>query len=192
MDAIHYLPGQVIEFHRRAVGGFKSGQQWQVVGSRSRQEIVIERDGERRFLSLTQSGKFTLFRAESIALSVGDTVRITKNFRGQGTRFQNNKLHTVTSVDVGKVTLDGTELENRSALHLDQGIVVTSHASQGKTVDQVIVPVPVESFSQANEAQFYVSMSRARKAMHLFTDCKVALPEAVACKSARARPGDRA
>jgi ATP-dependent exoDNAse (exonuclease V) alpha subunit len=25
-DAIHYLPGQVIEFHRRAAGGFKSGQ----------------------------------------------------------------------------------------------------------------------------------------------------------------------
>jgi hypothetical protein len=91
----------------------------------------------------------------------------------------------VTSVDVGKVTLDGVELGDRGALHLDQGIVVTSHASQGKTVDQVIVSVPVESFSQANEAQFYVSMSRARKAMHLFTDSKVALREAVARKSAR-------
>jgi RNA helicase len=63
----------------------------------------------------------------------------------------------------------------RGALHLDQGIVVTSHARQGKTVAQVIVSVPVESFSQANEAQFYVSMSRARKAIHLFTDSKVAL-----------------
>jgi hypothetical protein len=68
---------------------------------------------------------------------------------------------------------------------VDQGIVVTSHASQGKTVAQVIVSVPVESFSQANEAQFYVSMSRARKAMHLFTDSKVALREAVTRKSAR-------
>jgi ATP-dependent exoDNAse (exonuclease V) alpha subunit len=143
---------------------------------------VVERDGERRFLSLAQSGKFALFRPESIALSVGDTVRITKNFRGQGTRFRNNELHTVTSVDVSSATLDGAELENRGSLHLDQGIVVTSHASQGKTVDQVIVSVPVESFSQANQAQFYVSMSRARKAMHLFTDSKVALNEAVARK----------
>ena len=48
--------------------------------------------------------------------------------------------------------------------------------------------VPVESFSQANEAQFYVSMSRARKAMHLFTDSKVALREAVTRKSARLSP----
>ena len=48
--------------------------------------------------------------------------------------------------------------------------------------------MPVESFSQANEAQFYVSMSRARKAMHLFTDSKAALREAVTRKSARLSP----
>jgi hypothetical protein len=47
------------------------------------------------------------------------------------------------------------------------------------------VSVPVESFSQANEAQFYVLMSRAGKAMHLFTDSKAALREAVTRKSAR-------
>jgi hypothetical protein len=79
-------------------------------------------------------------------------------------------------------------LPNRGSLHLDQGIVVTSHASQGKTVAQVIVSVPVASFSQASEAQFYVSMSRARKAMHLFTDSKVALRVAVTRKSARLSP----
>jgi hypothetical protein len=30
-----------------------------------------------------------------------------------------------------------------SITHLDQGIAVTSHAAQGKTVDQVIVSAPV-------------------------------------------------
>jgi Viral (Superfamily 1) RNA helicase len=74
---------------------------------------------------------------------------------------------------------------NGTALHIDQGMAVTSHSSQGKTVDQVIVSVPVRSFSQVNEAQFYVSMSRARSAIYLFTDSKVALPEAVARPSKR-------
>jgi hypothetical protein len=73
-------------------------------------------------------------------------------------------------------------------LHLDQGIAVTSHASQAKTVDQVIVSVPVRAFSQANEAQFYVSMSRARFAMHVFTDSKVALRDAVTRPSKRISP----
>src|ERR1700761_6786242 len=70
-------------------------------------------------------------------------------------------------------------------LCIDQGLAVTSHASQAKTVDQVIASVPVRSFSQANEAQFYVSMSRARWAMHAFTDSKVALREAVTRPSKR-------
>jgi hypothetical protein len=64
----------------------------------------------------------------------------------------------------------------------------TSHASQGKTVDQVIVSVPVSAFSQANQAQFYVSMSRARASMHLFTDSKAALKEAVMRPSERLSP----
>jgi hypothetical protein len=81
--------------------------------------------------------------------------------------------------------LDKGEIVVRGGLHIDQGLAVTSHAAQGKKVDQFIVSVPIESFSQANEAQFYVSMSRAREAMHLFTDSKAALREAVARPSRR-------
>jgi len=79
----------------------------------------------------------------------------------------------------------GEIVRNGAALHLDQGIAVTSHASQAKTVDQVIASVSVRAFSQANEAQFYVSMSRARWAIHVFTDGKVALRDAVARPSKR-------
>jgi hypothetical protein len=75
--------------------------------------------------------------------------------------------------------LRGEIVRNGAFLHIDQGIAVTSHASQAKTVDQVIVSVPVRAFSQANEAQFYVSMSRARSAMYVFTDSKVAPRDAV-------------
>jgi hypothetical protein len=45
--------------------------------------------------------------------------------------------------------------------------------------------VPVRAFSQTNEAQFYVSMSRARFAMYVFTDNKVALRDAVTRPSKR-------
>ena len=69
----------------------------------------------------------------------------------------------MVNIDDGKIIFDKGEIvRNGAALHLDQGIAVTSHASQAKTVDQVIASVPVRAFSQANEAQFYVTMSRAR------------------------------
>jgi ATP-dependent exoDNAse (exonuclease V) alpha subunit len=130
-----------------------------------------------------------VFEPESIPLAVGDRVRINKNFTSQGKKLCNNTLHTVTAAEGGKIRLDETEiLVGTKGLHIDQGFVVTSHAAQAQTVDEVIVSVPIDSFSQANEAQFYVSMSRGREAMHLFTDSKVALREAVTRSSSRLSP----
>jgi hypothetical protein len=95
-------------------------------------------------------------------------------------------MRTVAGIDERKIVFDkGDIVRNGAALHIDQGIAVTSHASQAKTIDQVIVSVPVRAFSQVNEAQFYVSMSRARSAMHVFTDSKMALRDAVIRPSKR-------
>jgi len=94
----------------------------------------------------------------------------------------------VAGIDGDRISLDNGRTIDGGMFHVDQGLVVTSHASQGKTVDQVIASVPVGAFSQTNEAQFYVSMSRARQAMHLFTDSKVALREAVCRPSERLSP----
>ena len=96
-----------------------------------------------------------MFERKQIALSIGDRIRFTKNVKRRGQKFFNNELRTVIGIDEGRIIFDkGEMLRNGSALHIDQGIAVTSHASQAKTVDQVIVSVPVRSFSQANEAQF--------------------------------------
>jgi hypothetical protein len=187
-DSINYELGNVIEFHRRAAGGFKSGEQWQVVERAGASELVVENGGRRKALALSQAGKFSVFKAEAISLSVGDQVRITKNFQSHGRKFRNNEIHTVTGLGDGTLTLDKGEIMVRGGLHIDQGIAISSHAAQSKTVDQVVVSVPIESFSQANEAQFYVSMSRAREAMHLFTDSKDALRKAVTRRSSRLSP----
>jgi ATP-dependent exoDNAse (exonuclease V) alpha subunit len=187
-DSINYESGNVIEFHRRAAGGFKSGEQWEVVGRQSSSQVIVRRAGHEKVLALAHAGKFSVFKAETISLSAGDQIRITKNFQSEGKRFRNNELHVVTDITQDKITLEKGEIILRGGLHIEQGFAVTSHAAQGKTVDQEIVSVPIESFSQANEAQFYVSMSRAREAMHLFTDSKAALREAVSRPSSRLSP----
>jgi len=195
-DAVSYEPGYVVEFHRivkgAAVSGrkekrFRSGEQWTVVRRDPGGSVLVEREGVQKFLPLEHSGKFDLYRPEQIALAAGDTVRITKNFCVAGTRFRNNEFHRVAAVDAQTITFDGgSRIEAGSRfLHIDQGVAVTSYASQSRTIDQVIASAPVESFSQVNRAQFYVTMSRARQAMHLFIDSKAALREA-AC-----RPSER-
>jgi ATP-dependent exoDNAse (exonuclease V) alpha subunit len=187
-DGINYRAGQVVEFHRRARGGFKSGEKWEVI-ARDEKAVTVLRAGKRALLPLTQARSFELYERREIALAVGDSVRITRNFRFGVDRFSNNELCRIAAIDQGGIHLeDGRLIKAAEAVHLDQGIAVTSHASQGKSVDQVIVSVPVSAFSQTNQAQFYVSMSRARAAMHLFTDSKVALREAVCRPSERLSP----
>jgi hypothetical protein len=187
-DAICYNLGHVVEFHRRAKGGFKSGERWEV-GRCNSQNVVVVKDGQARILPLPQAKSFNVYTQEAVSLAVGDTLRITKNFRVGTSRFRNNELCTVTAIDRESITVDdGRVIKRSGSLHLDQGIAATSHPSQGKTVDQVIVSVPVAAFSQTNEAQFYVSMSRARHAMHLYTDSKAALKEAVMRPSERLSP----
>ena len=193
-DAVTYEPGQIVEFHRMAKGAvrrgvqekrFKSGEQWEVL-RREEGAVIVGKDGVEKQLPLDQTRKFSVFEREKITLAIGDRIRFTKNVKHRGQKFLNNELRTVVSIDDGKIIFDKGEIvRNGAALHLDQGIAVTSHASQAKTVDQVIVSVPVRAFSQANEAQFYVSMSRARWAMHVFTDSKVALRDAVTRPSKR-------
>jgi conjugative relaxase-like TrwC/TraI family protein len=193
-DAVTYEPGQIVEFHRIVKGAvhrgvkekrFKSGEQWEVL-RREEGAVIVRKNGVEKQLPLDQAHNFSVFEREKINIAVGDRIRFTKNVKHRGQKFLNNELRTVVGIDEGKIILDkGEILRNGAALHIDQGIAVTSHASQAKTVEQVIVSVPVRSFSQANEAQFYVSMSRARWAMHVFTDSKVALRDAVTRPSKR-------
>src|SRR3984893_18564100 len=191
------LPGgrkRIVEFHRMAKGvvrrgvqekRFKSGEQWEVL-RREEGAVIVGKDRVEKQLPLDQTRKFSVFEREKITLSIGDRIRFTKNVKHRGHKFLNNELRTVVGVDEGKIMFDKGEIvRNGAALHIDQGFAVTSHASQAKTVDQVIVSVPVRAFSQANEAQFYVSMSRARFAMHVFTDSKVSLRDAVTRPSRR-------
>jgi quercetin dioxygenase-like cupin family protein len=66
---------------------------------------------------------------------------------------------------------------------IEPGVVYAQKSAPGTEILFVKVPP-----GQTNEAQFYVSMSRARKAMHLVTDSKAALREAVCRSSTRLSP----
>jgi hypothetical protein len=50
-DPINYEPGQVVEFHKLAKGGFKSGQQWEVL-RREEGKVVVFWAGQERILPL--------------------------------------------------------------------------------------------------------------------------------------------
>jgi hypothetical protein len=184
-DAVTYEPGQIVEFHKIARGAvrkgvkekrFKNGEQWEVL-RRQEGAVIVGKDGIEKQLPLDQARKFSVFERKEITLSIGDRIRFTKNVKHRGQKFLNNELRTIVDIDEGKIMFDKGEIvRNGAFLHIDQGIAVTSHASQAKTVDQVIVSMPVRAFSQANESQFYVSTPTAGPPSYDRRGQKVLLP----------------
>jgi hypothetical protein len=63
--------------------------------------------------------------------------------------------------------------------HLASGYYITSWSGQSKTVDRVLVAEGTESFRAANLEQFYVSCTRGREGVRIYTDDKDGLRERI-------------
>jgi hypothetical protein len=76
--------------------------------------------------------------------------------------------------------------------NLAHGYCVTSHSSQGKTIQRLFVAECEASLPAASREQFYVSASRGVEAIKIYTDNKDALMEAVAISGERPAATDLA
>lgn len=130
-------------------------------------------------------------------LTEGDKLRITMNgYVGEARRgalgvkgkdrLNNGALYQVDGFTrQGDIKLTNGFVIPKNYGGLTHGYVVTSHASQGKTVDVPLVALGSESFAAANREQLYVSLSRGREAVRLYTDDKAAMMDAVQSSGAR-------
>ncbi len=166
-DAINYAPGDVLQFHQNAKG-FMRGERVTVDGDRP--------------LPLNHAARFQAFHATSLRLAPGDVVRITRNgwTIGDKHRLNNGSMYRIDRFDRdGNIVLDNGWTIGKDFGHLTHGFVITSHAAEGKTVDRVFVGQSSLSFPASSREQFYVSCSRARQRVTIYTDDKEALQEAI-------------
>jgi conjugative relaxase-like TrwC/TraI family protein len=166
-DAVNYAAGDVLVFHQNAKGI--------EAGSR----LIVDHGAA---LPLDQAAKFQAFHASTIRLAAGDLVRITHNGRtADGKhRLNNGSLYRVERFDKGgNIVLENGWTVAKDFGHLDYGYCVTSFASQGKSVHRVFVGQSTLSFPASSAEQFYVSASRAKEQVFLYTDNKAALFDAV-------------
>jgi conjugative relaxase-like TrwC/TraI family protein len=167
-DVINYLPGDVLQFHQNAKG-FTRGQR-----------VVVD---DAKTLPLDQAARFQAFHSRSLTLAAGDLVRITHNgFAADGKhRLNNGSLYRIKRFDArGNIVLENGWTVGRDFGHLAYGYVVTSHASQGKSVQDVFLGQSSQSFPASSREQWYVSVSRGKERLIVYTDDKKALQEVVA------------
>jgi len=165
-DAVNVLPGDVLVFHQNAKG-FQKGQR-----------VMI---GDEQ-LPATEAARYQVFHQNTISLAAGDTIRITQNGKtADGKhRLNNGSLHQIKDFDAqGNIVLNNGWTVSKEFGFIDYGYVVTFHASQGMTVDRVFVAQSSDSYPASSCEQFYVSCSRGREAVTVYTDDKEALLEAV-------------
>lgn len=165
-EATSYEPGDVLEFHQNAKG-YGKGERMVADGTP---------------LPLDQADKFQVFRQDVLPIAKGDLVRITRNGKtADGAhRLNNGAIYEVAGfTPAGDIRLGNGWTVAKDYGHLVYGYVVTSHASQGKTVDRVLIGQSSDSLPASSREQFYVSVSRGRERATIYTDDKAALLEAV-------------
>lgn len=174
-DPENFAPGHVVQFTQNAPG-FTRGSRWTVT-ERTESEVRVESGGAARTLPLDKAMRYEVFALENLRLAKGDRLRITKNGYDQdGKRLNNGDALKVAAVSAqGSITLKNdisgaTHVIGRDFGHLAHAHCVTSHAAQGRTVDEVFIFQPAATFPATDAKQFYVSVSRARDIAHIYTD----------------------
>jgi conjugative relaxase-like TrwC/TraI family protein len=170
-----YRPGDVIQFHQNAKGGFTKGQRITVTDPA---EVPVE-----------QAARFSLYRPETIALTAGDRLRFTGTVKTQGGKhtLKNGMTHAVSEITPGgDIRLDNGWVVGKDAGHFRHGYVETSFGSQGRTVQRVILGMSSHGKGAINMEQLYVSATRAKEGIRLYTDDKAEIRESVKRSSQKA------
>jgi ATP-dependent exoDNAse (exonuclease V) alpha subunit len=135
---------------------------------------VVLNDGRRFEYSPKRLSGVEVFRAEQRKFAAGDRIQFRAPERALG--IANGEFATIVAIDQRTARIrgeDGREIDAaiERLRHIDYGYASTSHSSQGATVDRVIVNVDtMRSAELVNRKQFYVSISRARNGISVYTD----------------------
>jgi len=178
-DERFYPPDAVIVFNQkvRDAQPGKTGKLGGIVKS----GVLVEVDG--RFITVPSKmlDKINVCLPRELPISQNDRLHLKANRKlASGSRITNGELVTVKSVraDGGIELADGRVLD-KSFREFLPGYAVTSYGSQGKTVDFVLFSDSTVK-AATNAQQWYVTISRGRRGIRIFTPDKEQLRENVA------------
>jgi conjugative relaxase-like TrwC/TraI family protein len=166
-DATEYEPGYLVQFQQNAPSHTK--------GSRLIVGVEVKPPTE-------LANRFEVYRPVQVPLAAGDRVRITAGGKTKDGkhRLDNGSLLTVEGFNQrGDIIVDHGWVIDRDFGHLTHGYVVTSHASQGDTVDKVFVAISSQSLPATNQRTAYVALTRGKEQAQIYTDDRKELLRAI-------------
>lgn len=181
-DPRFYSPGQHIYFLQR-YGRFAKGELCELAGTTER-GLVLVKGGRRSTLSYRYTSRIAVAVPSVMDLAPGDRLQLKFNGHSrEGTPLANGELVTVRRVCKNGALVVAGDGGRRKTLAPHQrlfarGYAVTSYGSQGKTVDTVIF-ADAANRAATDAKQWYVTVSRGRKRVVIYTPDKEELRAAI-------------
>jgi conjugative relaxase-like TrwC/TraI family protein len=178
-DKRFYQPESILVFNR-PTAGFKSGSTGKLRGVTDK-HLLIEADNRIRPVPFKDLERITVCQPKELSLSSGDRLQLKANEKSQdGRRLANGELVTVKQIHAdGRIDLNDGRVLAKNYRQFVRGYAVTSYAAQGKTVDYVLFSDSAVK-AATNEQQWYVTISRGRKGVKIFTADKIQLRQNIA------------
>lgn len=163
----------------RGYGRFARGGTYAIMAATDH-GVVLEKDGVRTAVSYRYANRFVVAAAEEMKIAAGDRLQLKFNGKSrEGARLNNGELVTVREIEADGALVVETARGARRTLDPSQrlflrGYAVTSYGSQGKTVDTVML-ADAANRAATDAHQWYVTISRGRKRVIIFTPDKETL-----------------
>jgi conjugative relaxase-like TrwC/TraI family protein len=177
-DERFYPPDAVVVFNQK-VREAEHGAKGKLAGI-LKSSVLVEVGG--RFITVSNKvlDHVTVYLPREISVAQGDRLHLKANRKlASGGRVTNGELVTAKSVRPdGAVELTDGRVLDKSFREFLPGYAVTSYGSQGKTVDYVLFSDSTVK-AATNAQQWYVTISRGRRGIRIFTPDKEQLRENV-------------
>ncbi|MEA5451843.1 MobF family relaxase [Leptolyngbya sp. CCNP1308] len=167
-----YTPGDVlvpIQDYRKQ--GLIRGEQYRVIAVNQEDQQVVLETPSGSVLSINPAAcpRKTVYTTQAIPVAVGDRLKWTRNNPQAGIRNGQGFVVTELKADGTATIRDGagqTATINLSGnQYIDYAWVRTTYSSQGKTAERVLALLG----ETTNREAFYVAISRAKRAVTLYT-----------------------
>lgn len=190
-DATNYTKGDVIRFTKDyAHKGVSRGESYRVENIDPAKAAIALKSEDGRDIDwrLRQwgAGKSQAFATQSLELKTGDRIMFTRNDRELGringqrgeirSIDQDARTTTIKTTNGKTQTLD---LDNSRDSHIRHAYVETAFAAQGRTADHVMVHADSKATNLIDQKSFYVSISRAKHSVAIYTNDKAKLVSAL-------------
>ncbi len=176
--ALAYVPGEdIIHYNSTSkLYGIRPGDYGRVLANNHKENTITVRleSGREITYNPERLSGVSVYREAQREFAAGDRIQFRAPFAPG--KVKNSELGTIKQITDGEmiVRLDkkrDVTISLDKFRHLDHGYAVTSHSSQGQTVNRVLVNAETtETDALLNQRMAYVAISRARFEARVYTD----------------------